>query len=97
MLIALLLQAATPQPERIDLLAATESRCAGQQEDIVVCARRNGHRLARLPEQPEAQAIPRAAVALPGGGTADVHVEQATIGQTGETSKRAMVGASLPF
>ena len=102
MMILLLLQvattAATPEPPgRIDLLAAAESRCAGHEQDIVVCGRRNGHRLPRLPDQPEARAIPPAVVTLPGGGTGNVHVEQATIAQTGETTKRIMLGTSFPF
>lgn len=91
-LLALMLQAAPTPP------AASPAPAAETPPDVVVIARPQqdlGFRLKPLPpwrgQQP---GLPRAAMALPGGGTVSLEVEQ---GADLLQANRAMVRLKLPF
>ena len=65
-------------------------------DEVVVCGRDDDrYRLKPLPPRPDKPPIPRAAMALPGGGKAAAEVEQGSVG--GVPSNRLMLRLSRPF
>ena len=65
-------------------------------DELVVCGRNDDrYRLKPLPPRPEEPLIPKAAMALPGGGKAAAEVEQGSVG--GVPSNRLMLRLSKPF
>ena len=87
----------TPPPARIDLLSPGPKPCPtdGDQQDIVVCARRHADRLEPLPDRPGPPDLPPMTVRLPGGGTANLHAADTDL--PGGHGSAAVVTVKVPF
>ena len=84
-------------PERIDLLSLGPKPCPtdGDQQDIIVCARRHADRLGSLPDKPGPPDLPPMTVRLPGGGTANLHAADTDL--PGAHGSAAVVTVKMPF
>ena len=81
------------RPRRSDAPCAATPAAS---DEVVVCGRDDDrYRLKPLPPRPQEPLIPKAAMALPGGGRAAAEVEQGSVG--GVASNRLMLRLSKPF